>query len=66
LPALAEAVGAKPPLQIPAFLGRLILPEHLFLMMTEVRGGSNEKFKRSFDWQPKFSSWRDGFRRGLR
>lgn len=48
------------------FLGRLILPEHLFVMMTDVRGGSSEKFKRAFDWQPKFSSWRDGFRRGLR
>jgi nucleoside-diphosphate-sugar epimerase len=65
LPALAAAVGAKPPLRIPAVLGRLVLPKHLFVMMTDVRGGSNTKFKRAFDWQPTFSSWRDGFRRGL-
>jgi nucleoside-diphosphate-sugar epimerase len=65
LPALAEAVGAKPPLRIPAFLGRLILPEHLFVMMTDVRGGSNAKFKDVFGWQPEFSSWRLGFRQGL-
>jgi nucleoside-diphosphate-sugar epimerase len=63
LPALASAVGAKPPWRVPAFLARLILPEHLFMMMTEVRGGSNAKFKRTFGWQPRFATWRDGFRR---
>jgi len=65
LPELAKAVGAKPPFRIPAFLARLILPEHLFVMMTDVRGGSNAKFKRAFNWRPEFSTWRDGFRRGL-
>jgi 2-alkyl-3-oxoalkanoate reductase len=65
LPALASAVGAKPPRRVPAFLARLILPEHLFVMMTEVRGGSNAKFKSTFGWRPAFASWRDGFRRGL-
>lgn len=65
LPALAAAVRAKPPFRIPALLGRLLLPEHLFVMMTDVRGGSNAKFKRVFNWQPSFSTWRDGFRRGL-
>ena len=65
LPELAEAVGAKPPFRVPAFLARLILPEHLFVMMTDVRGGSNTKFKRAFNWRPEFSTWRDGFRRGL-
>jgi len=29
LPALAAAVGAKPPRHLPAFLGRLVLPQHL-------------------------------------
>jgi nucleoside-diphosphate-sugar epimerase len=65
LPALAHAVGAKPPLRVPAFIGRLVLPKHLYLMMTAQRGGSNAKFKRSFAWQPAFATWRDGFRRGL-
>ena len=65
LPELAKAVGAKPPFRIPVFLGRLILPEHLFVMMTDVRGGSKAKFKRTFNWRPEFSTWRDGFRRGL-
>jgi nucleoside-diphosphate-sugar epimerase len=65
LPQLAKAVGAKPPFRVPAFLARLILPEHLFVMMTDVRGGSNTKFKHAFNWRPEFSTWRDGFRRGL-
>jgi nucleoside-diphosphate-sugar epimerase len=33
--------------------------------MTEVRGASNEKAKRELGWQPRFASWREGFRLGL-
>jgi 2-alkyl-3-oxoalkanoate reductase len=65
LPALATAVGAKAPLRLPAFLARLVLPEHLFVMMTEIRGGSNAKFKRTFAWQPAWPTWREGWRHGL-
>jgi 2-alkyl-3-oxoalkanoate reductase len=65
LPALAEAVGAGKPFRLPAFIARLLLPEHLYVLMTDVRGGSNAKFKRTFGWQPQFASWRDGFQRGL-
>jgi nucleoside-diphosphate-sugar epimerase len=65
LPELAKAVDAKPPLHVPAFLARLLLPEHLFIMMTDIRGGSNARFKATFNWQPTFATWRDGFRRGL-
>jgi nucleoside-diphosphate-sugar epimerase len=65
LPALARAVGARPPLRVPAFIGRLVLPKHLYLMMTAQRGGANARFKREFGWRPQFASWRDGFLRGL-
>ena len=34
-------------------------------MMTESRGAANAKAKRELGWQPRFSSWRDGFRDGL-
>jgi 2-alkyl-3-oxoalkanoate reductase len=34
-------------------------------MMTEGRGASNAKAKRELGWQPRWSSWRDGFVRGL-
>lgn len=61
LPALAELIGAKPPLHVPAWLGRLLAGEHMVAMMTEVRGASNAKARRELDWQPAKSSWRQGF-----
>jgi 2-alkyl-3-oxoalkanoate reductase len=65
LPAFADAIGAKSPFRLPASLARLLLPEHLYIMMTDVRGGSNGKFKSAFGWQPMFASWRKGFKGGL-
>jgi nucleoside-diphosphate-sugar epimerase len=65
IPAIAEAVGAKPPLHVPAWLGRLFAGEVAVTMMTEGRGSSNAKAKRELGWQPIWPSWRDGFRRGL-
>ncbi|MEO8411172.1 MAG: hypothetical protein ABI478_11420, partial [Propionivibrio sp.] len=62
---LASSVGARNPLRLPEWLGRLLLPEHLYLMMTDIRGGSNAKFKHAFGWRPAFASWREGFARGL-
>lgn len=61
LPNLAAAMGARPPRHLPGWLAQILLPEHLRVMMTEVRGGSNEKFKRVFDWAPRYPSWRQGF-----
>jgi nucleoside-diphosphate-sugar epimerase len=65
LPALAAAVGAPPPWRMPGLPARLLLPKHLYLMMTDVRGGSNRLFRDTFGWTPTFSSWRSGFRSGL-
>ncbi len=61
LPALAAIVGAKPPLRVPKWLGRLLTGDHLVKMMTEVRAGSNAKAKSAFGWQPVHTSWREGF-----
>ncbi|WFU15655.1 NAD(P)-dependent oxidoreductase [Bradyrhizobium sp. CB3481] len=61
LPALATLVGARPPIRVPAWLGRLFAGEHLVSMMTEVRAGSNAKAKRELGWQPTHPSWRQGF-----
>jgi len=61
LPALATVVGARPPIRVPAWLGRLFAGEHLVSMMTEVRGGSNAKAKQELGWQPAHPSWRQGF-----
>ena len=43
LPALAAALGAKPPRHLPVWLARLIAGEAAVLMGTEARGASNAK-----------------------
>jgi nucleoside-diphosphate-sugar epimerase len=65
LPDLAEAIGAPPPRRVPVWLGRLLTGPTGAAMMTEVRGASNAKAKRELGWQPRFASWRQGFRSGL-
>jgi 2-alkyl-3-oxoalkanoate reductase len=65
LPVLASALGVKPPRRIPRWLGRLAAGEMATLMMTEVRGASNEKAKRELGWQLRYPSWRQGFAQGL-
>jgi 2-alkyl-3-oxoalkanoate reductase len=65
LPVLASALGAKPPRRIPRWLARLAAGEAATLMMTEVRGASNEKAKRELGWKPRYPSWRQGFAEGL-
>jgi nucleoside-diphosphate-sugar epimerase len=61
LPAAARAVGAPPPRHVPRWLGRIAAGEAGVLMMTEVRGASNEKAKRELGWTPRHPSWREGF-----
>jgi nucleoside-diphosphate-sugar epimerase len=65
LPELAEIVGAKPPLRVPRWVGRLAGGEFTMLVMTEIRGASNAKAKRELGWEPRYPSWRLGFREGL-
>jgi nucleoside-diphosphate-sugar epimerase len=65
LPELAKTIGAKPPRHLPRWLGRLLAGEGMTIMMTEVRGASNEKAKRELGWEPRYPSWRQGFREGL-
>jgi nucleoside-diphosphate-sugar epimerase len=65
LPALAAALGAPPPLRVPRWLGRLMAGEAATVLMTEIRGASNEKAKRELDWRPGYPSWRIGFAKGL-
>jgi 2-alkyl-3-oxoalkanoate reductase len=65
LPVLATALHAKPPRRVPRWLGRLAAGEMATVMMTEVRGASNDKAKRELGWRPRHASWRQGFAQGL-
>jgi nucleoside-diphosphate-sugar epimerase len=58
LPAMADAVGAKPPRRVPKWLGRLAAGDGFASFMTDARGASNEKAKRELHWFPRHPSWR--------
>jgi 2-alkyl-3-oxoalkanoate reductase len=62
LPYLAEVAGAKPPLHMPAWLGRLLAGGFVVDQMTNWRGASNEKARKELGWEPRYASWREGFR----
>ena len=62
LPVLAEALGAKPPRRFPRWLARLFAGEAAVMLGTQARGASNAKAKRELAWEPRYASWRQGFR----
>ena len=61
LPVLASSLGAKKPMHVPRFVGRLLTGELGVAMMTELRGASNAKAKQELVWSPAHPSWREGF-----
>jgi len=61
LPALAQTLGAKKPVSVPRFIGRLFAGEAGVVLMTNARGASNAKAKRELGWRPAHPSWRQGF-----
>ncbi|WP_432935787.1 NAD-dependent epimerase/dehydratase family protein [Kribbella sp. CA-253562] len=61
LPELAAMLGAKKPLRVPRFIGRLAAGPAGVVLMTELRGASNAKAKRELGWHPAHPTWRQGF-----
>lgn len=66
LPFLAQTVGAKRPIRIPAILGRLLAGSAAVMLMRDARGASNARAKRELNWAPIYASWRDGFQKELK
>jgi 2-alkyl-3-oxoalkanoate reductase len=62
LPALADALGAKPPRHVPVWLARLIAGDVAVLMGTDARAASNAKAKRELGWTLRCPTWRQGCR----
>ena len=62
LPYLAGVAGAKPPLRVPAWPVRLLAGKFMVAQMTSARGSSNEKARKELGWEPRYVSWREGFR----
>jgi nucleoside-diphosphate-sugar epimerase len=64
-PVFAQAVGAPAPRRVPHWLARLAAGRLAANMMVELRGASNARIKRELGWQPRYSSWREGFTEAL-
>jgi nucleoside-diphosphate-sugar epimerase len=58
LPVVAARLGAKPPMRLPRWLGRVLAGEAATVVMTEIRGASNVKARRELGWAPRYS-WRE-------
>jgi 2-alkyl-3-oxoalkanoate reductase len=65
LPAYAEIIGAKKPLRVPVWLARLV-GGRLAALVNVQPGASNAKAKRELGWEPRWRTWRDGFREAPR
>jgi nucleoside-diphosphate-sugar epimerase len=61
LPVLAEALGAKPPRKVPAWLAAMVAGKPVVRQATDGRGASNARFKATTGWKPSHPSWRQGF-----
>jgi nucleoside-diphosphate-sugar epimerase len=57
----ADAIGARKPLRVPVWIARLAMGK--IATMADVQAGaSNAKAKRELRWEPRWPSWREGFR----
>jgi 2-alkyl-3-oxoalkanoate reductase len=61
LPALAAALGAKPPRHVPLWLAGLVAGKGMVMMAMGSRGASNAKAKGELGWTLRYPSWRVGF-----
>ena len=61
LPVLAELLEAPPPSHVPVALARLRAGGWGVAFMTQLRGADNTLARRTLDWAPRYSSWRNGF-----
>jgi nucleoside-diphosphate-sugar epimerase len=65
VPALAQALGAKPPRRVPAWLARPLAGEYGIYTMTRAQGAANTRAQQALAWVPGHASWREGFRDAL-
>jgi nucleoside-diphosphate-sugar epimerase len=65
LPEYAAAVGAPEPRKVPRVVARLAAGKLAVYMTTGLQGATNQKAKRELGWQPRWASWRHGFREAL-
>jgi 2-alkyl-3-oxoalkanoate reductase len=65
LPLYAEAIGARPPRRVPVWLARLVAGKMASAVNVQP-GASNAKATGELGWEPRWRSWREGFREAPR
>ena len=65
MPAFAEAIGAKPPRRVPAWLAKLLAGKAIVEWSTTCRGASNSEIKQHTSSRPTHWSWRRGIKEAL-
>jgi nucleoside-diphosphate-sugar epimerase len=65
LPALAEAAGTPKPWSVPAWIARVGAGSYGVSVLTQAQGAANALAKDELGWQPRYPSWREGFRTAL-
>ena len=61
LPLYAEAIGARPPRRVPVWLARLVAGKMASAVNVQP-GAANAKATGELGWEPRWRSWREGFR----
>ncbi len=65
LPTYAQLLGAARPFRVPKLVGWMGAGDYGLYFMTQQKGASNEKAKKLLRWEPRYPSWREGFRSEL-
>ena len=65
IPALSDALGAKRPLRVPAWLARPLAGSYGVQVMTKAQGTSGARARQELGWTPEHLSWREGFKTAL-
>ena len=61
VPLMADVLGAKKPRRVPTFIAKLVAGS-MVTFATRLQPVSNAKAKQELGWQPRYPSWREGFR----
>lgn len=64
MPVFADCIGAPRPWRVPSFVARMLVGRAAAHLALESRGASNHRLRVDLRWQPRFESWRAGFRHG--
>jgi nucleoside-diphosphate-sugar epimerase len=63
LPALAEALDARPPRRVPEWLARMVVGNAMVTWMKTLKGARNARAKSALGWTPTYPSYKEGFRK---